>query len=86
MKNTKSVFIATACGVIVASSIAAYAALPPKYLSIKGVEACLGKEQQGTMIAVCLPPSKPKGCAKSSWKKLLSLKGADAVPPCMLLK
>lgn len=49
--------------------------LPPAYLSVPNVKACLGEKSTGSYSVVCLPREKPDGCDEESWKMLQGEKG-----------
>lgn len=71
-----------AAAVLLTVSTMASAALPPKYLAIDGVQACLGEVAKDAATFVCVPKAKPAACGAASWKKLKALKGKEKVPAC----
>jgi hypothetical protein len=63
-------------------AISSHAALPPKFLQIKGFEQCLGTHQIDTYTAWCMPAKKMKNCPQTSWNQLKALSGNDKIADC----
>jgi hypothetical protein len=63
-------------------AISSHAALPPKYLQIKGFEQCLSTHQVDTYTAWCMPAKKMKNCPQTSWNQLTALSGNDKLADC----
>lgn len=78
----KAKFKMVCVGLLMWMATSSLAALPPKYLSIQGVESCLCETTRESAQFVCLPKTKRSTCSAASWKKLQALKGKDAVPAC----
>lgn len=78
----KSVIKFFVVSLIVLSRCHVFATLPPAYLGIKGWQACVSSQSQGTWKSLCLPNAKPSKCHAKAWQLLQALTGADAVPLC----
>lgn len=70
-----------AIGVLTAEA-AAINVLPPKYLSVKNFQKCLGTKSMGTWNSWCIPKHKPLFCPKSSWEALNNLQKTEPMPKC----
>ena len=64
------------------SSLAAHAALPPKYLAVPHFQQCLSSQSAGSYNTVCLPAARPAQCPRASWQDLGRLEGRQKVPRC----
>lgn len=63
--------IALCSFVLLFTSHAAFALLPPKYLSVPHFKSCLSQKNMGTWTAYCLPQKKPRACPLNAWHQVL---------------
>ncbi|HMV78240.1 MAG TPA: hypothetical protein PK453_02485 [Leptospiraceae bacterium] len=81
-KLTYSLLLIVLCLPLFSEDDETTSVLPPKYLSVKNFQLCLGEKDMGTWTSYCMPKVRPAKCPAASWKQLNALTGNDRLTDC----